>query len=70
MPLVRDYTAILVLLTIGGVALILAALQYLVARARGVPGASVGIYWLRIFPVLCLLASAAVWLGLIPRPGR
>jgi hypothetical protein len=62
-PLVRDYTAIFVMLTIAGAALGLAAAQFLVAQARGVGGADVGKYWLRIFPILCLLASTAVWIS-------
>ena len=61
-PLVRDYTAIIVMLSIAGAALVPASVWYLVARARGVEGASVGKYWLRIFPILCLVASAAVWM--------
>ncbi len=62
-PLVRDYTAVIVMLSIAGLALVLAAVQFLVARARGVEGAQVGTYWLHIFPILCLLASAAVWIS-------
>jgi hypothetical protein len=61
--LLNDYSALIVLLCIAGLALILAAIQYLFARARGVTGANVGAYWLRIFPILCLLATAAVWIS-------
>ena len=68
--LVRDYTAAIVMLSIAGAALVPAAVWYLVARARGVKSASVGKYWLRIFPILCLLASAAIWLGIFQAPAR
>lgn len=67
---VRDYTAVIVMLSIAGTALVLAAVWYLVARAHGVNEASVGKYWLRIFPILCLLASAAVWFGIFVVPER
>jgi hypothetical protein len=62
-PLLRDYSPLVVLVCIAGAALVLAAIVYLVARARGAADANVGKYWLRIFPILCLLATAAVWLG-------
>jgi len=68
--IVRDYTAVIVMLSIAGAALVLAAVWYLVARARGVQGASVGRYWLRIFPILCLLTSATIWFGLLRAPER
>lgn len=68
--IVRDYTAVIVMLSIAGAALVLAAVWYLVARAHGVKGASVANYWLRIFPLLCLLASAAIWFGILLAPER
>ena len=68
--IVRDYTAVIVMLSIAGAALVLAAVWYLVARAHGAKGASVGKYWLRIFPILCLLASAAIWFGVLRMPAR
>lgn len=68
--IVRDYTAIIVMLSIAGAALVLAAVWYLVARAHGENGASVAKYWLRIFPILCLLASAAIWFGVFVVPER
>lgn len=68
--IVRDYTAVLVMLSIAGAALVLAAVWYLVARAQGAKGASVGKYWLRIFPILCLLASAAIWFGVLQVPAK
>jgi hypothetical protein len=68
--IVRDYTAVIVMLSIAGAALVLAAVWYLVARAHGVNGASVGKYWLRIFPILCLLTSAAIWFGIILAPEK
>jgi hypothetical protein len=58
-----DYGALLVVGLIAGVALILAAVGYLVARARGVEGASVGRFWLYLFPLLCLAASAGIALA-------
>jgi hypothetical protein len=58
-----DYGALLVIGLIAGVALIPASLLYLLARARGVEGASVGRFWLYLFPLLCLVVSAAIWLA-------
>ena len=68
--LMRDYTAVIVMLSIAGAALVPAAVWYLVARAHSVKGASVGRYWLRIFPILCLLASAAIWFGIFEVPAK
>jgi hypothetical protein len=68
--LVRDYTAVIVMLSIAGAALVPATVWYLVARARGVQDANVGKYWLRIFPILCLLASAVIWLGFLQAPAK
>ena len=68
--IVRDYTAVIVMLSIAGAALVLAGVWYLVARAHGLQGASVGKYWLRIFPILCLLASAIIWFSLLRVPER
>jgi hypothetical protein len=57
----QTYLPLLVLIVIAGLALALSAVAYLVAKARGMDGASVAKFWLGTFSLLCLLASAALW---------